>query len=113
MAKQDKLELDGKIIEVLPAGKFKVELKDMDTVILCYKSWKMKMSHISVIADDRVKVEVSPYDMSQWRITYRYNVIKSHIPGADPILQWPIERKEANQSTWKWKKGKIKGKGKK
>ncbi len=73
MVKQDKLELDGKIVEVLPAGKFKVELKDMDTVILCYKSGKMKMSHISVIVDDRVKVEVSPYDMSQGRVVYRYN----------------------------------------
>ncbi len=73
MVKQDKLELDWKVVEVLPAGKFKVELKDVGAVILCYKSGKMKMSHISVIVDDWVKVEVSPYDMSQWRIVYRYN----------------------------------------
>jgi len=80
MVKQDKLELDGKIVEVLPAGKFKVELKDMDTVILCYKSGKMKMSHISVIVDDWVKVEVSPYDMGQGRIVYRYNQNYWHAP---------------------------------
>ena len=77
MAKQAKLELDGIIEEVLPAWKFRVRLIDMDTVIMCYKSGKMKMSHISVIECDKVKVEVSPYDVSQWRIVYRYNLNKS------------------------------------
>jgi len=90
MVKQEKLELDGEIVEVLPAGKFKVRLKEMDTVILCYKSWKMKMSHISVIEWDSVKVEVSPYDVSQWRIVYRYNLSKSWgfqpIPGQEPKI---------------------------
>lgn len=76
MAKQTKLEIDGKVVEVLPAGKFRVKLMEMDTVISCYKSWKMKLSHISVIEWDKVKVEVSPYDVSQWRITYRYNLSK-------------------------------------
>jgi len=77
MAKQsNKLELDGEIVEVLPAGKFKVRLDEMDTVIICYKSGKMKMSHISVIEGDKVKVEVSPYDVSQGRIVYRYNLTK-------------------------------------
>jgi len=75
MVKQVKLELDGQVVEILPAGKFRVKLKDTDTVILCYKSWKMKISHISVIMDDMVKVEVSPYDMGQGRIVYRYNVV--------------------------------------
>ena len=65
MVKQSKLELDGVIVEVLPAGKFRVRLEEMDTVIMCYKSGKMKMSHISVIEGDKVKVEVSPYDVSQ------------------------------------------------
>jgi len=73
MTKESKLELDGKIVEVLPAGKFRVLLLDINTEIVCYKSGKMKMSHISVIVDDSVKVEVSPYDMWQWRIIYRYN----------------------------------------
>ncbi len=80
MVKQAKLELDGEVVEVLPAGKFKVRLVDMDTEILCYKSGKMKLSHISVIEWDQVKVEVSPYDVSQGRITYRYNLSKPWSP---------------------------------
>jgi len=67
------LERDGEITEVLPAGKYRVKLKDADINILCYKSGKMKQSHISVINWDRVKVEVNKYDMTQWRIVYRYN----------------------------------------
>ena len=73
MAKAWILELDGEVVEVLPAGKFRVKLKDMEVVLMCYKAWKMKQSHISVIEWDCVKVEVNQYDMSQWRITYRYN----------------------------------------
>lgn len=73
------LELDGEVIEVLPAWKFKVKLKDMeDIIIMCYKAGKMKQSHISVIEWDNVKVEVNQYDMSQWRITYRYNPATHH-----------------------------------
>ena len=67
------LERDWEITEVLPAWKFKVKLKDTEINILCYKSGKMKQSHISVIMWDWVKVEVNKYDMSQWRIVYRYN----------------------------------------
>jgi len=73
MAKTWILELDGEVMEVLPAWKFRVKLKDMDVVLMCYKAWKMKQSHISVIEWDLVRVEVNQYDMTQWRITYRYN----------------------------------------
>lgn len=73
MVKESNLERDWEILEVLPAGKFRIKLKDTDLVIICYKSWKMKQSHISVIEWDRVKVEVNQYDMTQWRIVYRYN----------------------------------------
>ncbi len=73
MAKDGILERDWEILEVLPAWKFKVKLKDTDMVIMCYKSWKMKQWHISIIMWDRVKVEVNQYDMTQWRISYRYN----------------------------------------
>lgn len=78
MAKTGTLEWDGEIIEVLPAGKFRVQLKDTDMIIMCYKAGKMKQSHISVIAGDWVKVEVNQYDMSQWRIVYRYNPATMH-----------------------------------
>lgn len=73
MAKTWILELDGEVMEVLPAWKFRVKLKDMEVVLMCYKAWKMKQSHISVIEWDLVRVEVNQYDMTQWRITYRYN----------------------------------------
>ena len=62
MAKSWILELDGEVVEVLPAGKFRVKLKDMEVIIMCYKAWKMKQSHISVIEWDWVKVEVNQYD---------------------------------------------------
>ncbi|MFZ2151025.1 MAG: translation initiation factor IF-1 [Candidatus Absconditicoccaceae bacterium] len=70
------LQLDGEIVEVLPAGKFRVKLKDTDLVIVCYKAGKMKQSHISVIEGDWVKIDVNQYDMTQGRIVYRYNEYK-------------------------------------
>ncbi len=70
------LQLDWEIVEVLPAWKFRVKLKDTDLVIICYKAGKMKQSHISVIEWDRVKIDVNQYDMTQWRIVYRYNEYK-------------------------------------
>ena len=77
MAKSWVLERDGEILEQLPAGKYTVKLKDTDMIITCYKSWKMKQSHIWIIEWDWVKVEVNQYDMTQGRIVYRYNV-KTH-----------------------------------
>lgn len=73
MSKDDQLQLDGEITEVLPAGNFRVKLKDMDTVITCQKKGKMKQAHISVIMWDWVKVEPSLYDMSKGYIVFRYN----------------------------------------
>jgi translation initiation factor IF-1 len=70
------LQLDWEIVEVLPAWKFRVKLKDTDLVIICYKAGKMKQSHISVIEWDWVKIDVNQYDMTQWRIVYRYNEYK-------------------------------------
>lgn len=78
MVKESNLERDWEILEVLPAGKFKIKLKDTDLIIICYKSGKMKQSHISVIQWDWVKVEVNQYDMTQWRIVYRYNDYKNN-----------------------------------
>ena len=73
MTKENVLERDGEILEALPAGFFKVKLKDVDTMIRCKKSGKMNQAHISIIPGDWVKVEVNQYDMSQWRIVFRYN----------------------------------------
>lgn len=72
MVKVDGIELDAEVVAVLPAGNYKVQPKDMDIVVLCKKSGKMRSKQISVIEWDWVKIEVSPYDMSRWRIAYRY-----------------------------------------
>ena len=73
MVKEVVLEWDGEVLEKLPAWIMKIKLKDVDAEIRCKLSGKMKQKHISVIPWDWVKVEVNQYDMTQWRIVYRYN----------------------------------------
>ena len=70
-ATQEKLVLDGKIIEALPNTSFKVELENGHT-ILAYLSGKMRKYYIRVLLGDRVRVELSPYDLDRGRIIYRY-----------------------------------------
>ena len=69
--KDDKLEMEGVVTECLPGTKFWVEL-DNGHKVLAYLSGKMRKYYIRVILGDRVKVELSPYDLSQGRITYRF-----------------------------------------
>lgn len=70
-ATQEKLVLDGKIIEALPNTSFRVELENGHTV-LAYLSGKMRKFYIRVLLGDRVRVELSPYDLDRGRIVYRY-----------------------------------------
>lgn len=70
-ATQEKLVLDGKIVEALPNTSFKVELENGHT-ILAYLSGKMRKYYIRVLLGDRVRVELSPYDLDRGRIIYRY-----------------------------------------
>ena len=70
-ATQEKLVLDGKIVEALPNTSFRVELENGHTV-LAYLSGKMRKFYIRVLLGDRVKVELSPYDLDRGRIVYRY-----------------------------------------
>jgi translation initiation factor IF-1 len=69
--KEEKLEMEGKIIEALPGTMFRVEL-DSGHEILAYLSGKMRKYYIRVLLGDRVTVEMSPYDLTRGRITYRY-----------------------------------------
>lgn len=72
MAKQeDKLLLDGKVIEALPNTTFRVEL-DNGYQVLAYLSGKMRKYYIRVLLGDRVRVELSPYDLTRGRIVYRH-----------------------------------------
>lgn len=72
MAKQDeKLEVEGTITELLPNTQFKVEL-DNGHEVLAYLSGKMRRYYIRILLGDRVRVEMTPYDLTRGRITYRY-----------------------------------------
>lgn len=71
MAKDDVLELTGKVKEVLPGNMFRVEVENVPKALLCYMGGKLKQHKIRVILGDNVKIEVSPYDLSKGRITYR------------------------------------------
>ena len=70
MPKEDGIEVEGKIIETLPNAMFKVELEN-GQVVLAYVSGKMRMHFIKILPGDRVTVELSPYDLTKGRITYR------------------------------------------
>ena len=80
MGKEGVLERDGEVLEILPAWYFKVQLKDVDTFVRCKKSGRMSQSNISIIPGDRVKLEINQYDMTQWRIVFRYNDYKQNNP---------------------------------
>jgi translation initiation factor IF-1 len=71
MAKEDSIEVEGKIIETLPNAMFKVELEN-GQMVLAYVSGKMRMHFIKILPGDRVTVELSPYDLTKGRITYRF-----------------------------------------
>lgn len=69
--KEEKIEVEGTVVEALPATQFRVEL-DNGHEVLAYLSGKMRRYYIRILLGDRVKVELSPYDLSRGRITYRY-----------------------------------------
>ena len=69
--KQEKIEVEGTIVEALPNTMFRVELDNGHTV-LAHISGKMRMYYIRILLGDRVKVELSPYDLTRGRIVYRY-----------------------------------------
>ena len=71
MAKQDFLEFKGKVIELLPNAMFKVKLEN-DHEILAHSSGKMRKNRIRVLAGDKVTVEMTPYDLTKGRITFRW-----------------------------------------
>lgn len=71
MAKQPPIEIDGTIVESLSNAMFKVELEN-GHVIIAHISGKMRMHYIKILPGDKVKVEMSPYDLTKGRICYRY-----------------------------------------
>jgi translation initiation factor IF-1 len=71
MAKQATIEQDGEVLEALPNAMFRVRLENGHE-ILAHISGKMRMYYIRILPGDKVKVEMSPYDLSKGRITFRY-----------------------------------------
>ena len=70
MSKEDQLEFEGEVIETLPNTKFKVKLEN-DHIITAHISGKMRKHYIRILTGDKVKVEMTPYDLSVGRITFR------------------------------------------
>lgn len=70
MAKEDQIEMDGKVVETLPNTMFRVEL-DNGHIVTAHISGKMRKNYIRILTGDRVKVELTPYDLTKGRITYR------------------------------------------
>lgn len=74
MAKEELLEMNGVVVEVLPDSRYRVTL-DNGHDLVAYSAGKMRKHHIRIIAGDKVSLELSPYDLSKGRITFR------HMPG--------------------------------
>ncbi len=70
MSKEDTIEVQGKVVEALPSGMFRVEL-DTGQKILAHLAGKMRIHYVRIVPGDMVKVELSPYDLTKGRITYR------------------------------------------
>ncbi|HJX70011.1 MAG TPA: translation initiation factor IF-1 [Dehalococcoidia bacterium] len=71
MTKKEKIEVEGKVVECLPNAMFRVELPNGHKV-LAHISGKMRVHYIKILPGDTVVVELSPYDLSRGRVTYRY-----------------------------------------
>jgi len=78
MAKEELLEMNGVVVEVLPDARYRVTL-DNGHSLLAYSAGKMRKHHIRIIAGDKVSLELSPYDLSKGRITFR------HVDGRGPV----------------------------
>lgn len=77
MAKEDLIEMQGVVMEVLPDTRFRVTLEN-GHMLVAYSGGKMRKNHIRVLAGDKVSLEMSPYDLTKGRITFR------HIEGRAP-----------------------------
>lgn len=86
MAKEDLIEMQGIVNEVLPDSRFRVTLENGHTLV-AYSGGKMRKNHIRVLAGDKVSLELSPYDLNKGRITFR------HIEGRPPAAARTTRRR--------------------
>lgn len=80
MAKEELIEMTGKVDEVLPDTRFRVTL-DNGHQLVAYSAGKMRKNHIRILAGDRVSLELSPYDLTKGRITFRHLAGRGPGPG--------------------------------
>ena len=92
MAKEELVEFDGLITELLPEGRFRVRLEN-DHEILAYPAGKMKKNRIRSMVGDKVTVEMTPYDMDRGRITFRHRAATPRGGGGPGGGQRPVYRK--------------------
>ena len=85
MSKEDLIEMNGVVTDVLPDGRFRVKLENNHELI-AYTAGKMKKHHIRILAGDKVTLELSPYDLNKGRITFR------HIEGRGSYTPAPRRR---------------------
>ena len=71
MSKQDVIEVEGKVLEALPNAMFQVELEN-GHVVMAHVSGKIRMNFIRILPGDKVTIELTPYDLTRGRITYRF-----------------------------------------
>lgn len=85
MAKEELLEMNGVVQEVMPDSRFLVMLENGHSLV-AYSAGKMRKNHIRILAGDKVSLELSPYDLNKGRITFR------HIEGRTPMSKPPRRR---------------------
>jgi translation initiation factor IF-1 len=83
MAKEELIELEGRVTEILPDARYRVQL-DNGHAIVAYTSGRMKKNRIKTLAGDRVIVEMSPYDLEKGRLIFRHKDERSPPPGNRP-----------------------------
>ena len=88
MAKEEMIEMEGTVEDVLPNTQFRVRLAN-GADVLAYAGGKMRQRRIRIIAGDRVRLEMSPYDVTRGRISYRH----LDSPGAAPVRRFPFKRR--------------------
>ncbi len=93
MAKEEPVEFEGKVVDLLPNATFRVELES-GHVILAHAAGKMRKHRIRILSGDKVKVEMTPYDLTKGRITFRYKSAPSR-PG--PLPRGQISRGQTSR----------------
>lgn len=79
MAKEEMIEVNGQVTEVLPDSRFRVVLENGHQIV-AYTSGRMIKNHIRILAGDKVKIELSPYDLTKGRINFRYIEGRNNTP---------------------------------